>query len=62
LTSDLKTYLDDRPGQVSVAIRDLSSGITYGCQHRAAYVTRQHRKVDILVALLLACAAGESCI
>jgi beta-lactamase class A len=53
LTSDLKSYLDDRPGDASVAIRDLSSGITYGYDSRLRTVTASIVKVDILVALLL---------
>lgn len=59
LTSDLKSYLDDRPGQVSVAIRDLSSGITYGYNTGLRTATASIVKVDILVALLLRAQQGN---
>jgi hypothetical protein len=53
LTGDLDRYLDTRSGQVSVAIRDLSTGITYGYNTGLRTVTASIIKVDILEALLL---------
>jgi beta-lactamase class A len=53
LTSNLKSYLDDRPGQVSVEIRDRTTGITYGYNTGLRTATASIVKVDILVSLLL---------
>jgi beta-lactamase class A len=53
LSRSLERYLDERPGRLSVAIRDLATGISfsYGRGHRAA--TASVVKVDVVAALLL---------
>ncbi|KAB2347412.1 serine hydrolase [Actinomadura rudentiformis] len=49
----IKKYLDDRPGRVSVAVRDLETGAAYSYGSKVRTATASIVKVDILMALLL---------
>jgi beta-lactamase class A len=53
LTRNLGGYLEDRSGQASVQIHELSTGITYGYNTGLRTATASIVKVDILAALLL---------
>ncbi|MEU5881296.1 serine hydrolase [Spirillospora sp. NPDC047279] len=53
LTRALTNYLDDRDGRLSVAIKDLATGVSYSYAKGVRTATASVVKVDILVALLL---------
>ncbi|MEV4356013.1 serine hydrolase [Nonomuraea sp. NPDC049625] len=53
LTRSLHRYLDDLPGQLSVSVRELSTGLSYTYNHRLRTATASIVKVDLVVALLL---------
>jgi beta-lactamase class A len=53
LTRALDRYLRDRSGQLSLSLRDLSTGFTFTYRPKTRTVTASIVKVDILIALLL---------
>lgn len=53
LTRALDHYLEDRSGQLSLSILDLSTGFTFTYRPKTRTVTASIVKVDILIALLL---------
>jgi beta-lactamase class A len=53
LTRSLDRYLRDRSGQLSLSIRDLSTGFAFTYRPKTRTVTASIVKVDIMVALLL---------
>ncbi|MFG6191303.1 serine hydrolase [Nonomuraea sp. JJY05] len=53
LTRSLDRYLDALPGQLSVSVRELSTGLSYTYNHRLRTATASIVKVDLVVALLL---------
>jgi beta-lactamase class A len=53
LAKALDRYLRDRPGQLALSIRDLSTGFTFTYGPKTRTVTASIVKVDILIALLL---------
>jgi beta-lactamase class A len=53
LTKRIDSYLDNRSGSVSLAVRDLTTGNTYRYRASRRYATASTAKVDILMTLLL---------
>ncbi|WUI01828.1 serine hydrolase [Spirillospora sp. NBC_00431] len=53
LTRALRDYLDNRPGRLSLSVRDLSTGIAYSYGGNLRTATASIVKVDIVMALLL---------
>ena len=53
LTRSLNSYLDGVPGQLAVAVRDLSTGLSFSYNRGLRTATASIVKVDIVVALLL---------
>ncbi|WP_171064606.1 serine hydrolase [Actinomadura soli] len=53
LTQALRDYLDDRPGRLSLSVRDLTIGVSYSYGKGLRTATASIVKVDIVMALLL---------
>ncbi|TDB85124.1 hypothetical protein E1264_22315 [Actinomadura sp. KC216] len=53
LTQSLRDYLDDRPGSLSLSVRDLSTGLSYSYGKGVRTATASIVKVDIVMSLLL---------
>ncbi|TDD66778.1 hypothetical protein E1293_38770 [Actinomadura darangshiensis] len=59
LTRELRRYLKDKPGDLSLSVRDLTTGTSYSYNEDLRTATASIVKVDIVMALLLRAQRGE---
>ncbi|GAA5068243.1 beta-lactamase class A [Thermocatellispora tengchongensis] len=59
LTQALDRYLRDRPGALSISVRDLSTGLSYTYNRELRTATASIVKVNIVIALLLQAQRGH---